>query len=174
MTCRFYNSRNIIYLKKYAIKHNIMLIHDSVEWYSPEEFSNGEKNIEYILKEKTNTQNINKNWNVIAISKYLEEHFKNIAESVIRVPVIMDTKSILFEVDKQPHSSKTHFVYVGAPAKKDYLKEIVEGFELLEKEYKDLCELHIVGITEKELIKWIKKLLIWVGLQLVQSPYSLG
>ncbi len=139
-------------IESFGVKNNIKLIHDSVEWYSPEEFSNGEKNIEYILKEKTNTQNINKNWNVIAISKYLEEHFKNTAESVIRVPVIMDTKSILFEVDKLPHSSKTHFVYVGAPAKKDYLKEIVEGFELLEKEYKDLCELHIVGITEKELI----------------------
>ena len=140
-------------IEEYGVKRNIRLIHDSVEWYSPEEFANGEKNREYILKEKTNTQIINKNWKVVAISSLLEEHFRKIANDVIRVPVIMDTSSIPFEIDKKPGSSKISFVYVGAPGRKDYLNEIIEGFALLEKKYKDLCELHIIGVTENELVK---------------------
>lgn len=140
-------------IEGFGVKNNIKLIHDSVEWYSPEEFSNGEKNVQYILKEKTNTKIINKNWNVVAISKFLEAHFKNIAKDVVRVPVVMDTESILFEIEKKQISQKTRFVYVGAPGRKDYLKEIIESFELLEKQYKEMCELHIVGVTEKELVK---------------------
>ena len=140
-------------IEGFGVKNNIKLIHDSVEWYSPEEFSNGEKNVQYILKEKTNTKIINKNWNVVAISKFLEAHFKNIAKDVVRVPVVMDTESILFEIEKKQISQKTRFVYVGAPGRKDYLKEIIESFELLEKQYKETCELHIVGVTEKELVK---------------------
>ncbi len=139
-------------VESYGVKNNVKLIHDSVEWYSPEEFSNGEKNIEYKLKEMTNSKIINKNWNVIAISKFLQNHFVSIAENVVRIPVIMDTDSILFKLEKKNTTKKLSFAYVGAPAKKDYLKEILEGFDLLEEEYKDLCELHIIGITESQLI----------------------
>lgn len=138
-------------IEKYGVKNNIKLVHDSVEWYSPEEFSNGENNLQYKLKEKTNTEIINKNWNVVAISKLLQEHFDKTAKKVIRVPVIMDTASIPFN-DEKGESDKAKFVYVGAPGKKDYLKEILEGFELLPKEYKALCELHIIGVTANQLI----------------------
>lgn len=139
-------------IESYGVKNNIELIHDSVEWYSPEEFSKGEKNVEYKLKEMTNTKLINKNWNVIAISKFLKKHFDSIAKSVVRIPVIMDTASISFETEKKDTTEKLSFAYVGAPAKKDYLKEILEGFDLLEEEYKSLCQLHIIGITESQLI----------------------
>lgn len=137
-------------IEKYGVKNNIKLVHDSVEWYSPEEFSNGENNFQYKLKEKTNTEIINKNWNVVAISKLLQEHFDKRANKVIRVPVIMDTESIPFD-DEKVDAEKTKFVYVGAPGKKDYLKEILEGFELLGKDYKDLYELHIIGVTANQL-----------------------
>ena len=139
-------------IEKYGVKNNVTLIHDSVEWYSPEEFSNGENNVEYKLKETTNTKLINKNWNVMAISNFLQNHFSSIAEKVVRIPVIMDTDSISYKTEKTDKTEKLRFAYVGAPARKDYLKEILEGFDLLEKEYKDLCELHIIGITEKQLI----------------------
>ncbi len=139
-------------IEKYGVKHNSTLIHDSVEWYSPEEYENGEKNIEYRLKEKTNTEIINKNWNVIAISSFLQDHFGKIASKVERIPVIMDTASIQYRIETTDDSPKVRFVYVGAPGRKDYLKEIVEGFSLLEAEHKKLCELHIIGITKEQLV----------------------
>lgn len=138
-------------IEKYGIKHNATLIHDSVEWYSPEEYANGEKNIEYRLKEKTNTEIINKNWNVIAISSFLQNHFEKLAKKVERIPVIMDTDSIKYRIESDGNSEKIRFVYVGAPGRKDYIKEIAEGFCLLGEEYKAECELHIIGVTKEQL-----------------------
>lgn len=140
-------------IEKYGVKNNIKLVHDSVEWYSPEEYANGENNLEYKLKEKTNTQIINKSWSVIAISSFLQKHFEGIAKSVIRVPVIMDTDAINFSVEKSQKSQKTDFVYVGAPGRKDYLKEIVKGFTLLGEQYNGLWQLHIIGVTSQQLIE---------------------
>jgi glycosyltransferase involved in cell wall biosynthesis len=64
----------------------------------------------------------------------------------------MDTDTISFNSEKNATTEKLSFAYVGAPAKKDYLKEILEGFHLLDKEYKALCELHVIGVTESQLI----------------------
>ena len=86
-------------IEKYAKKKDIKLIHDSVEWYSPEEFNNGEHNIEYRLKEITNTKIIKKEWRVIAISKYLEKHFEKLCKKTIRVPVIMDIDKIQYRIE---------------------------------------------------------------------------
>lgn len=138
-------------IERYAVKQNATLIHDSVEWYSPEEYENGEKNIEYRLKEKTNTQIVNKRWNVIAISSFLQEHFEKTAKNVERIPVIMDTASIGYRIEANEDLQKVIFVYVGAPGRKDYLKEIVEGFGLLAEEDKNSWELHIIGATKEQL-----------------------
>lgn len=138
-------------IERYAVKQKSTLIHDSVEWYSPEEYENGEKNIEYRLKEKTNTQIINKNWNVIAISSFLQNHFEKLANSVERIPVIMDTDSIEYRIEPEIDSQKVRFVYVGAPGRKDYLKEMAEGFSLLSKETEDSWEIHIIGATKEQL-----------------------
>ena len=75
--------------------YNCVLIHDSVEWYSPEEFKNGKFNLAYIRKDYTNKKAINNLWNVIAISSFLEEYFKQRNNNVKRIPVIMDIKKIM-------------------------------------------------------------------------------
>ncbi len=138
-------------IERYAVKQKSTLIHDSVEWYSPEEYENGEKNIEYRLKEKTNTQIINKNWNVIAISSFLQNHFEKLVNRVERIPVIMDTDSIEYRIEPEIDSQKVSFVYVGAPGRKDYLKEMAEGFSLLSEEIEDSWDFHIIGVTKEQL-----------------------
>lgn len=138
-------------IEKYASKNHTLLVHDSVEWYSPEEYSNGTKNREYRLKEKTNVEIIDSQWRVIAISTYLENYFQQKCENVLRIPVIMDVKKIRpGTVEKTNNVVK--FVYAGAPGKKDYLKDIVDGFALLPQEKLVKIELHIVGITKSQLI----------------------
>lgn len=139
-------------IERYAAKQGIMLVHDSVEWYSPEEFKNGVLNAQYILKNITNTLIMNKRWRVIAISKYLENHFSKICLRTTRIPVILDIKSTKYRTEPIARD-KTVFAYVGGPGKKDYLHEIIEGFSLLDEEYKNKIELHIIGITEDQLQK---------------------
>ena len=138
-------------LKKYAIKNNIALIHDSVEWYSPEEFSDGENNRAYKNKEYTNNVAIDSTWSVIAISKYLEKHFQTRCKNVVRIPVIMDIRSIAPRLNGKD-SDKILFLYAGGPGKKDLLSEMVSGFSGLDDETLKKVELHIVGVDQKQLI----------------------
>lgn len=139
----------LFYLKKYARKHNIRLIHDSVEWYSPEQFKNGRLSLPYILKEKYNTKWIDKQFSVIAISTFLEAHFKSRGINTVRIPVIMDISAMPCE--KRTAEDKTVFLYAGSPGKKDYIAEIIKGFAMLPQELLTRAELQLLGISKEQL-----------------------
>lgn len=140
--------KKIIKLKK---KYNCTLIHDSVEWYSKEEFKFGKYDIAYKRKDFTNTKVINENWNVIAISTYLKKHFQKLANKTIRIPVIMDIKKIDFRI-KVKSNDKIVFSYAGGPGKKDFLREIINGFALLNSNELKKIEINIIGVNKQQLI----------------------
>ncbi len=140
------------YVKKLKSYYGIPIYHDSVEWYSPEEYRNGKRNYEYKQKEKINTEIIDTHWKVVAISSYLEKHFISKGCKVIRIPVIMDINSIEPNLSENEDKRIT-FVYAGGPGRKDYLKEILTGFSLLSNEQKKRIKLHIVGVDEEQLIR---------------------
>lgn len=139
-------------ITRFAKKNQVLLLHDSVEWYSPEEFEDGERNIEYRLKEYTNTKVIQGNWRVMAISSYLKNYFSKCCKVAVRIPVIMDVNAIVPKLVASP-KDKIRFVYAGSPGRKDYLKEIVEGFCILSSEQKKLIELNIIGVNEDQLFE---------------------
>lgn len=140
------------WVEAYGCRNGIPLYHDSVEWYSPEEFTMGRFDIGYRNKDNLNRKIIRSKWRVIAISKYLEEHFRKQCIDVIRVPVIMDVSEIQCRTIANCNSPRIRFAYVGAPAKKDFLAEIIRGFSMLAKERIDRIELHIVGVNKEKLI----------------------
>ncbi len=137
-------------IEKLAVYYNAELIHDSVEWYSPEEFPEGERNRSYRNKEYTNNVAISSSWRVIAISKFLENHFLNKCSVVTRIPVIIDVLSIKPVLSCL--NNKVVFVYAGGPGKKDYLKTILDGFLKLDAAEKELVEFHIIGVNKDQLI----------------------
>lgn len=139
-------------LNKYAKGRNLLLIHDSVEWFSAEQFENGEKARAYRMRDEINQKLVGNKWRVMAISTYLEEHFSKRCEKTVRIPVIMDTKTIEYNENPTPDGEKMKFAYVGAPGKKDYLKNILEGFALLAGEQRSGAEFHIVGATRQQLV----------------------
>lgn len=136
-------------IRRFASDVNSILIHDSVEWYSPEEYANGKKNIQFRLKEKTNCEVIGKGWRVIAISRFLHEHFSRKADKTIRIPVIMDIEHIPFSICNK--NDKIVFLYAGNPGLKDNLKDIIFGFSLLSKEQLEQVELRIIGVSKFQL-----------------------
>ncbi len=138
-------------IEKLKDKYNCTLVHDSVEWYSKEEFKLGKLDPAFIRKEFTNTRAINKRWNVVAISSYLETHFKHIANEVVRIPVIMDINNIEFRTNTT-NCEKIIFSYAGGPGKKDYLKEILDGFSMLKKSELEKIQLNIIGVTRNQLV----------------------
>ena len=139
-------------IESYARRKGIRLLHDSVEWYSPEEYADGEKNREYRLKEITNRKIVKGSWRVMAISTYLQEHFEKTCERAVRIPVMMDVSSILYRTAVDETAQKIRFVYAGGPGWKDYIREMIAGFSLLNEEERSKTELHFIGITKEQLI----------------------
>ena len=139
----------LFYLKRYAKKKAIQLIHDSVEWYSPEEYSLGIFSPSYIVNNAYNTKWIDNRFKVIAISNYLQKLYLSRKNDTIRIPVIMDVHSMSYK--KQVNVDKLVLVYAGAVGRKDYLREIIEGLSLLETEELKKVELRIFGVNDNQM-----------------------
>lgn len=138
------------FLKKYSKKNGTKLVHDSVEWYSPEEFKLGRFSRAYKRNNNLNTKLLNKQFSVISISSFLEKHFSSKGINTVRIPVIMDIDSITCE--KNTDSQKCVFLYAGSPGKKDYLAEIINAFALLSREKLEKFQLRLIGIKKEQLV----------------------
>ena len=136
-------------LEKFAENNDIKLIHDSVEWYSACEFKMGYISSGYILKNYLNKHVINSNYQVIAISSYLENYFVSKGINSIRIPVILDIKNT--DKVKNVNDGFINIGYAGAPGKKDSLDCIVRGYiESLHNNCR--TRLHIIGVTYDKFI----------------------
>lgn len=140
----------LVFLKKYAQKQRIQLLHDSMEWYSPEQFRMGKWAYSYRFKDETNKKLIDEQFSVIAISSYLEKHFKSRGLRTVRIPVIMDMRTM--PCQKRTSADKTVFVYAGSPGKKDYLAQVISGFASLNKDLLSRVELRLLGIRKEQLV----------------------
>lgn len=140
----------LFWIKKYSKKQKIQLIHDSVEWYSPEQFKYGKCHIAYILKNMYNTRWIDENFKVIAISSFLMNHFASRGICTIQVPVILDVNGLSYI--KKVYEDKLIIMYAGSPGKKDYIKEIIEAMALLSENELSRIELRLIGIHKDQLV----------------------
>ena len=142
-------SRNIMNMLKSVVKKNgVMLLHDSVEWYSPEQFSVGKLHPAYIAMDRRNRIYVDQSVRVIAISSYLEKHFKNRGIITVRIPAVMNVEQMSCEKTIDPHNRV--FAYAGSPGKKDYLRVIIEGFAAMQTAVP--YELRLIGITKEQLV----------------------
>ena len=139
-----------IKLKQYCKVRQIRLIHDSVEWYSPEQFKHGKFSLGYIRKDILNRFLIDKTCGVIAISRYLEDHFKAKGCCCVRIPIVITEADLCKEKDLP--EDKVVFTYAGQPGKKDYLHVMLDAFALLPDELLQRVVFNIVGCTKEQMI----------------------
>ena len=139
-----------IKLKTYCKRHGIQLIHDSVEWYSAEQFQNGTWNKSYITKNILNRYLIDKNCKVIAISRYLEKHFSGRGLKCINIPIVISEDDLSERKAIKPDVMS--FTYAGHPGRKDYLDVILEAFALLKGDELKNVRINIVGCTEQQVL----------------------
>ena len=138
------------YVTKYANNKGTGLVHNSVEWYSPEEFRYGKFSINYISNYLLNTIIIRPPFNVIGISSYLSEHFQSRGLKSIRIPFIIDKEAI--KCNKKCSFEKIVLLYAGNPGRKDYLKEMIEGLATLSNYELERIEFRIFGVNYNSLI----------------------
>lgn len=140
----------MIFIKNYAVRKNICLLHDSIEWYSPEQFFWGVLAHEYICKNILNRLIIKKPYHVITISQYLYDYFFGKGLHVIRIPAILDVKNM--QVTEKIRCKKLILVYAGSPGKKDHFTEIFDSLYSMDDELRRKIEFRIVGSDTDRLL----------------------
>lgn len=138
------------FCKSFCSSHGIRLFHDCVEWYSPEEFKNGERNVWYRNKVRINTKIIDHRFSVIAISRYLDDYFSSRGIKTMRVPILCDSASR--EHPKAENGEKLTLFYAGTPLRKDLVGNLLKAALLLTKEEQKMLRIVFVGVTREGLI----------------------
>lgn len=144
------DEKSLQVLLKYGKKQQIPVIYDSVEWYSETQFAKGTKARAYKRNDKYNTRLIVPPSSVIAISEYLETHFKNKGVRTVRIPVVMDTES--FQINKTSSKDIVTLMYAGSPGKKDCLDSIIRAIGNMEEKEKERIHFVILGCTRESII----------------------
>lgn len=132
------------YLKLLNQKKNIPLYYDSVEWYSPTEFKNGERSLSYQFNDKLNNKYVDESFKVFAISTYLEKHFMMRNINVLRIPVIMDVANI--KSHKNTIGEYIKIIYAGQMGKKDQISYFISALSKLTQEELRLIRMYIIGM----------------------------
>lgn len=136
-------------LKRYSKKHNILLIHDSVEWYSKEQFKAGALAPQYIKKNRINRRIIDSSCRVIAISRYLQNHFLSRGIKCVNIPIVVSDE----DLEKEKNlGEKLCFLYAGQAGRKDYLHIVLGAMALLDKEQRKKFSFRILGCSKQQLI----------------------
>lgn len=136
-------------LKSYCKRNGIKLVHDSVEWYSREEFKYGIFDITFLQKNLINRFMIDKSIKVISISSYLHNYYSSKGIDSVNIPIVLAQSDLC----KEKHQGEVlQFMYAGQPGKKDNLHMILEAFYILPEEFKGKFKLHIIGCTKEQII----------------------
>lgn len=133
----------------YKHKQEFFLFHDSVEWYSKEEYSHPALSLEYRKKQKWMKNILPLNFDIIAISSYLYEYFSTCGNRCVLIPSICDCDSIKYTTSfcDDPIS----ITYAGSPGKKDRFQEIIGALMLLSEDDKKRVQLQIIGASREQI-----------------------
>ncbi len=138
-----------IKIKRFAKSKDILLIHDSVEWYSRQQYKLNFLAPALICKNIINRYLIDDRCRVIAISTYLMRHFEAKRVQCVNIPIVVDDEDI---VKDKSLEEVINFAYAGQAGKKDYLHVMLAAMMLLTAEEREKFKFHILGCSEQQMI----------------------
>jgi glycosyltransferase involved in cell wall biosynthesis len=148
-------------------KLKIPIILDVVEWYDYSHLPGGKYGLQSLLYKYSMEVLSNKANGIIAISRYLENHFRSFDLPTIRVPPIfkkLDVRPIQF----RKQDNKYHICYSGTLGLKDQIIIFLKAlFEIPDVE--DKVKLHLIGITGDEFTALCKELNLDSKKQVIDS-----
>lgn len=152
------SARILIPLIVYCRFNRIKIITDIVEWYDYTHLPFGRFGPIALDVHLTMKILIPACDGIIAISSYLENYYKQKANNIIRVPILIGNKEEM-EIDSSIPSffggEKIHLIYAGYPGKKESLKNLLLALDAINKD--DIkMHLHLVGISKNEFAKLYK------------------
>ena len=144
-------------INKYALKRNIKVYIDLVEFNDAKEKKYGFLDPSLILNHKVIKRSVKKNMTVIAISHAFVEYYKAKGIKTVLIPNMIDEEDHSAYLNKRI-DKRVHFIFAGYPYKKDALDVVMHAMVGLDKAYKDSFSFHIAGIEEEAFFEKYKNL----------------
>lgn len=145
-----FSSSFINYAKKYSSK----LVVNSVEWYEKNNSKfDGIKGKLNFIKNRIALKKIHvKMGNIIAISSFLDNYYKERGCNTVTIPTIIDLKEYENVLSKpKVFDGKIHIAYAGDPGRKDYIINAIYALELLSEDEREKIKLDFYGTTYEKL-----------------------
>ena len=108
-------------INRYALKHNIKVYIDLVEFVDSKDRKFGIFSPSYHVNRKTIKRAVKKNMTVIAISSYFVNYYNKKGISSVLIPNLINEEDDYSENIKKKIDKKVHFIFAGYPYKKDAL-----------------------------------------------------
>ena len=132
-------------------KHHVPVILETCEWYDVKGFARQNWDIRYLQFQHCFHSSYNKADAVIAISRLLEEHYKNKGKPVVRIPAVLETDTKVFRTSARD-DDEVRIMFAGSVfGGKEQFSEIFNALLTCEKHGKRLI-FNIYGPTKEEIV----------------------
>lgn len=142
------NSKAQRFLIKHCKNNHIGMVQTVCEWFDRSAFV-GIKGVPKFINDRYSLYfqypKIN---NIITISTFHAEYYRNKGCNVVTIPTLVDMREYEGLDLSIPHEEKLKIVYAGSPAKKDYLANVIKSIDLLNESEQAKLEIHLYGCTE--------------------------
>ena len=128
---------------------HLPIILESCEWFEAYNWRKGEKSFLYKQYVKAWNESSVKVDGVIAISRLLENHYREFVPNVIRIPTIMKVQE---KYNNLSENAPVKLIFTGSIEwGKDRLVEVINAIDLIREEKRKI-ELHIYGPTKESVV----------------------
>lgn len=138
-------------LRAWCERTDTPLVADVVEWYDGSHQTWGPLGPFHLSTERALRTHFHRCAGVIAISRYLEDHYRARGTKVIRIPPTLDVRSAPLGPVHQS-DGPLRLVYAGTPGKKDLLGNMIRGVASVDPSGRAL-ELVVLGPGEAEVAR---------------------
>ncbi|MHB8972333.1 MAG: glycosyltransferase [Pirellulaceae bacterium] len=133
-------------------RSGVPLVFDATEWYGPSRNPGGRFGMYRWSFELAMRHYCVRSGNVIAISRYLEDYYRERGCTTIRVPPTLDT-ACLGTLMERNTGARLRLGYAGSPGTKDLLDDVLEAVTRTNIGGTRV-EFHVAGMSEEDLLKY--------------------
>jgi glycosyltransferase involved in cell wall biosynthesis len=142
----------LLRLMPWCKKNHIPLIYEACEWFDPANIPGGRYSPYRLNHEITMRYLVSRVKNVLAISSFLTDHYKNLGCLTVCVPPTIDT--LHFKSSPKNRSSQLiSIAYTGSPGKKDLFNKCLEALLQLDPKG-DRFRFNVAGLSDDEILSY--------------------
>jgi glycosyltransferase involved in cell wall biosynthesis len=142
----------LLNLLPWCRKQSIPIVYEACEWYDPSNTPGGKYSLYRLSFEITMKYFVPRLKNVIAISSFLDNHFRSLGCETICIPPTLDKLEFLIK-EKKHYDGLVTICYAGTPGNKDLFNNYLEALLSIDPSGVRF-RLNVAGLTVSEILSY--------------------